>query len=297
MRLLLDTRDLIWLLDNSSPERFSSFRQYLHDGQHTLVLTPSTVREFASPLVKGGLGTEVSVISGLRALDQLPKLFLRESALVHEELKAALAAYKAGKEPAPVGLFVDRLDRAFVGNENGRSRFYLNFGLPECVLETFTGNLAVFGTLPSLLGDGIRAVYAANRSLGPEALRANLENFGDAVGNHLDRARLRLDPGEMPDFVTWLFENPTRCPGVRLGFEVSCQLACDVGDVPKDGDLVDFALLRAVPYVDAVTLDKRIRHYCRGALARLEKEHMTLRFSRRIFSDVGDFMDKMPLAR
>jgi hypothetical protein len=123
-------------------------------------------------------------------------------------------------------------------------------------------------------------------------LRPNLANFGEAVRNHLDRARLRLDPGDMPDFLSWLFEQPTRCPGVRLGFEVSCQLALDPGDVPKDGDLVDFALLRAIPYVDAVTLDRRIRHYCRGALRRLEKKHAALNFSERIFNDVGGLMSR-----
>lgn len=47
-------------------------------------------------------------------------------------------------------------------------------------------------------------------------------------------------------------------------------MLADTQDEPKDGDIPDHSLAGCLPYVDAITLDRRLAHHVRAVCKRLE---------------------------
>ena len=77
----------------------------------------------------------------------------------------------------------------------------------------------------------------------------------------------------MEPFVEWIYKFPTRCPSIRLTFEVYYQLVKNKEDKWKEekgGDISDFNHLSATPYVDLITLDNNKREYVKQASHRVK---------------------------
>jgi hypothetical protein len=66
------------------------------------------------------------------------------------------------------------------------------------------------------------------------------------------------------------------------------------GDIPETGDFSDLAHISAVPYVDAVTLDRRMRHYCGLAAQTVSGLGGANNYGDRLFEDLADLMRKNP---
>lgn len=54
MRILPDTRDLINVVERGAPVNLDDFEAYLRAGNHQIVLSNTSVREFSGPLARGG---------------------------------------------------------------------------------------------------------------------------------------------------------------------------------------------------------------------------------------------------
>ena len=56
-------------------------------------------------------------------------------------------------------------------------------------------------------------------------------------------------------------------------------------------DISDLAQVEAVPYVDAITMDRNTADLCRRVSKRLKKKHSALSYQRRIFPSLKDLLD------
>src|ERR1700738_619603 len=94
MRLLLDSRDLIDLVEHGRPVSVPNFDRYLRGGNHAIVLSCANVRELAGPLAV--VGDFLRIRPSLQSLEQLPHTYIREAPIPAYEIRAALEAFNAG---------------------------------------------------------------------------------------------------------------------------------------------------------------------------------------------------------
>ncbi len=66
------------------------------------------------------------------------------------------------------------------------------------------------------------------------------------------------------------------------------------GDVPQVGDFSDLAHVCALPYVEAATFDRRVRHYCGVASGKLLKFGCSVDYRTRIYENLAAVMQKNP---
>lgn len=89
----------------------------------------------------------------------------------------------------------------------------------------------------------------------------------------------------------WIYENPSRCPGHRLAYDVRQELMNNLTENISENDISDLAHVEAVPYIDAVTMDGNTADLCHRVSKRLGKKHPSIRYEQRIFSKLKDLLD------
>lgn len=91
------------------------------------------------------------------------------------------------------------------------------------------------------------------------------KHFPEKLRRDMKLYQISHPQGGLDNFAKWIYETPTRCPAVRLSYEVFHQLRRNIGDQPSANDFGDFAHVQCVPYVDLITLDRRMSDYVRRA--------------------------------
>jgi len=92
------------------------------------------------------------------------------------------------------------------------------------------------------------------------------------------------------NFVSWVYADARRCPALRLGHEVYNEIVKNINDIPESGDIPDMALIRVIPYVDAVRLDRRMRSYCSQVCQKLQKALPALNYVDCIFANLQELI-------
>lgn len=258
MRIFLDARDLINLLDGRGPCSLDEARGRLSAGAHEVALSPTVVFEVAAPLIESS--TDTIVTRRLNALESLPVAYLADGQIAPRELIAAMASFSDGREYVPIDPYVGRFDAAIPTSGPAPTAVYLHHGLAETV---FT----VWREAPQLLRwprkwvDGLQAVIAADRSLPTTPTLGS--HFREKLRRDLRLYEIAEPSSGIASLADWIYESLDRCPGVRLGYEVFHHLRMNVGDRPTRSDFGDFAHVRCLPYVDLITLDRRMADYVR----------------------------------
>jgi len=85
------------------------------------------------------------------------------------------------------------------------------------------------------------------------------------------------------DLSSWIYENPNRCPAIRLGYEVFHKLLRNITDGGEESDIPDFVHVDCIPYVDAITLDNRMRGYVEQS-----DQSLGTQYSNKVYRNVGD---------
>jgi hypothetical protein len=75
----------------------------------------------------------------------------------------------------------------------------------------------------------------------------------------------------------------TRCPALRLGYEVFHKIVRNLTDSIPDSDIPDFSHISCIPYVDAITLDKRMRGYVAQVDQSIGTDH-----SQHVYSNIDE---------
>jgi len=291
MRILLDTRDLINLLERGRPT-VQDFDTYLRAGGHQVVLSATSVREFAGSLARGGEFLRLRPL--LQSLERTPHTYVREVTIMAVELEAAVVAFNAGAEPVPCCPFVDRWDRTFLplpGGQRSIGESLVGLRLDEIVYYIYRADPQLFAP-PGHHLPALKSLLEADRQLLKAGQAPAREHFIRAVKKHAMRHHVMLPEGRQDAFAEWLYSNPNRCPGLRFSHEVFRALTTNYTDNPETGDFSDLAQVFAVPYVDAATHDRRIRNYCRIASRKIVRMGGTCNYGDRVFQSLTDLMAK-----
>lgn len=261
MLVYLDARDLIDVFEHGKPCTADRLECVFREGHHELVLSFSNVREVSAPLLSRNVTT--NVMSLLNRIEKAPVRFIREGTLPRDELKEALAAFCDSREYKDVYPFVDRYDKTFA-RQPLTTKLYLNHSIAEIVLTVWTQNPTALAQ-PTHHARLLRKLFAADRA--PQNRKSVAENFVDSVGRHLAQWGLAQPVSSLRDLAEWIYRKPSRCPSLRLKYEVYHAILKNLTDIPKDGDIPDFGHLGCTPYVDLITLDSRMYAYVDQVIA------------------------------
>lgn len=295
MRILLDTRDLINVIEHNAPVRLEDFGVFLREGNHQLVLSNTSVREFAGPLARGGEFLRLRPL--LQSLEQLPHTYIKEITIVGEELRVAAASFISEVEPEVLSPFTDRWDRTMVPLPDGRrgiADMLVGLRLDEIVHAIYRVSPQLFAP-PEQHLPALRALLEADRDLLRRRQAPAREHFVRSVKKHANSHRVVLPQGREDELAEWLYKNPNRCPGLRLSHEMFRAITSNYGDRPQVGDFGDLGQVFAVPYIDAATLDNRIRDYLRTASRKIVRMGGMHNFSDRVYRDLADLIAGCPL--
>jgi len=290
MRILLDSRDLINVLEGRSPVSIADLEAYLYRGNHQIILCFSNIREVVSPLADGA--SYVAIRPHLQTLETLPRTYMKEVGIPRIELRAAVEAFTIGTEFVNPSPYVDRWDQTLSplpGGRRAQTDYMVNLSLDNLVYLTYLGNRPAFAPprhhLPQLrrIIDGDRALLRAGR------LPAR-QHFITSLKKHAVSNDVTLPEGEEDEFALWVYRDPDRCPGIRLNHEIFRSLTGNYQDIPEASDFTDLAFTFALPYVDAATLDRRIRDYCQRASRKLCRFKAVHNYRHRVYDDVADLL-------
>lgn len=292
MRILLDTRDLIAVVERGQPVSAQAFGTYLRDYNHQIVLCFSNVRELASPMYCANdiLNTRAS----FQSLEHLPQTYLKEATIISREIRAAINAFANGEDYRDPSPYVVRWDYTMGpdGAQPAIPENWIDVRLFDIVFSTYQGNRNVFAP-PSEHLARLKEQFENDRA----ALRAGKapakQHFIISMRKQSARHKLQLPRGREDEFGGWVYSNPNRCPGFRLNHEVYRALMANYADVPELGDFTDLALTSAIPYVGAATLDNRMRDYCRRASRKMMRFGAAHNYSDRLYANVGDIMSRL----
>ena len=289
MRILLDAKDLINLVEHRSPLPLTEFTLWLKERGAQLVLTAMNVSELVAPLKSGGDFLQIRVL--LQALERAPVCYLREAYIFLQELQAAIQAFPGGEFRTP-DPYVARWDEAIQAPGKSAARMLVNWRLDEMIHMLWKRHhLFDFRRDTQRLN----ALFQSDRSLTEENRLSLAANFAETVKRHLLQHKIPFPAPGAEQLGAWIYSDPRRCPGLRLYYEAFHELERNLSEVAQPGDIPDFAHIAAIPYVDYVTVDRRMAHYCRAAARRLKTLSPAIKYEARVFASLpkllasGDF--------
>jgi hypothetical protein len=290
MRILLDSRDLIDVAEHQRNVTMADFSAFLRDGGHQNVLSFTNVRELTSPLAFGAEFLRLRTL--LQSLAQLPHTYIKEATIVASELQSAVRAFETRTEYEDCSVYVTRWDRTFMlipGQRQLAAENWVNFRLDEIVYYIHREAPMVFAPprehLPML-----RRLLENDRAALRNGQAAAREHFIRSLKRHAATHHVPLPNGREDELAEWVYENPDRCPGLRLNHETYRTLMANYMDVPETADFSDLAHVFAIPYVDAATLDRRMRHYCGIASQEMVRVGARSNYGDRVFANLRSIM-------
>ena len=294
MRIFPDTRDLINLLQYDQPTSAQRFEDYLLAGNHQIVLSFMNVWELAGPLAEGAEFMELRHL--FQSLERMPHICIRTVGVFGDEIQAALGAFTNGtayQAPMP---YVQRWDatlESMPGQRFPSTVDMLILKLDEIVYLMSRSNPGLFKVDPNHTAS--LQVQFQNDRVQLRARQAPArDHFIHTIRNHAATRGINLPRGREDEFAGWIYSDPNRCPGLRLNHEVYRALMQNYTDIPERGDFADLAHIGLIPYVDAATLDRRMRNYCNFAARELSKAGATVDYAGRVYEDLHDFMRMNP---
>ncbi len=279
MRIYLDSKDIIELLEKSNPCTAAEFDSFLRDGNHEIVLSYITIAELSEPLFHNS--AETNVMRLLNQIEGLPHIFIHSSKIPRLELEKAYCAFASGNEYEGIlPPFVNRFDITCDLQGRPPTGNYINYPLAEIVWERY-----ICGDRLGLneYGENLRDLFKADRALNPKPTLK--ENFAKTIERDMRLYQLEISPEDVMSFANWIYKNPKRCPSERIGYELSHKMLKNITDIPNDSDMGDHAHITALPYVDVMTLDRRMHGY----VCQVSKE-LSTEYNEKIFRSFEEIL-------
>jgi len=261
MKVYLDTKDLIGILQMANPCTAKQFAQYLLQNGHQLAVSSYTIMEISAPLHHPS--SQVNVMKILNDLTQMPMAYVNAD-IRGLELREALDAFSSNREYQNISPFVKRFDEALDLSAEPGTQQFINYSLSEIVWDLYT-----HGGLQGLdcYAKEMKGYVAADRAIRkPPSLKGQ---FTKVVERNLRDDGLSCQGVSIKNFANWIYDNPNRCPSIRLSYEVWHEIVKNKGDRLADSDMEDYQHLICLPYVDLITLDRRMQHYVSQSAARI----------------------------
>lgn len=275
MLIYPDSSDLINLCRGCSWIESSDLAQRLAAHSHRVVLSLETLIELAAPLRNG---RSLEVRKNLNQLEQLPLTFVNEGRIHDMQIREALNAFEQIREYdfAAAIPFASRLADAIDirGNplyivDGGRrvsTQMIVNFGLAEVINYLWRFDPQIFDVQRRREREWIWVMDNDRALASPPSL---CDHFVTMTIRALATHGIRPPEAGAEPFARWIYELPSRCPGVRLAYETHHRFRRDRSAHPGASDIIDLARITAIPYVDFFITDAAMMTYCRQAVAEI----------------------------
>lgn len=261
MNVCLDAKDLIGILQVGQPCTANQLAQYLTQHGCQLAVSSYTIMEISAPLLYPSSKTNVMKL--LNDLAGLPIAYVHAD-IRGLELREALDAFSSGREYQHILPFVKRFDEALDLSAKPGTYQFINYSLSEIVWDLYAQ-----GGLQGMddYAKPMKEYVAADRGIKlPPSLKSH---FAKVVERNLRDDGLLCPEVSIKNFSDWIYDSPDRCPSIRLSYEVWHQIVKNKGDRLKDSDMEDYQHLICLPYVDFITLDRRMHRYVSQAAKRI----------------------------
>jgi hypothetical protein len=277
-KVYFDSRDLIRLISRDEPMCPHDFGALLNASGWELV--------YSFPNICESMLTEEILESRrrLQVLDQIPHTFiLALPPTTCLEFRAADIAFANNTEPEGIANFMDHWHQTYryPGQPNYQD-FLVNYHLVDQVLPLVMNNPDLFRNLQRR-AFSLQLAVDEDRNA-PNAVRRNRARFEGGVRRLLRKCRIQ-ERHYIREFARWIRNDPRRCPGWRIFHETYLEFCSNIGDRVDEGDIRDFSHVACLPYVDAITLDRRMAGYCRAAAVKLHEENVAIDYADRVFQD------------
>lgn len=269
MLIYLDSSDLINYAHGLKGRGVQELAEKLNSSGHQLVLSFQTLMEFSWSLLNKDQILEAR--RDLNALDQLPAVFVNDGTIAHQEYLEAMHAFQEHREWDPskvspiAGRLCDAIDiegRRFAPMVGGVRVELVNVGTAETMLNLWRTDRHAFSVHRRRQAEWLW-MMRKDRSM---AAAPNLEDHFVVATERSFRLRGFLPPFEgIEKLARWIYESPSRCPGIRITYETHHRFRRDQSTRPKASDMIDLGRVHALPYVDFFVTDKRMMRYCREA--------------------------------
>jgi hypothetical protein len=228
----------------------------------------------------------------LLQIEQLPVTYLREGGITYSELKEGVNAFNEHREFRRRDPYVKRWDETLVVEGPSPAEILVNQRLDELVFMLWKqGALSV---TERRWGKLLQEQFKEDRKLPAQTRKAIRKNFPMALKRHLSQFSIRFPEEKIQELAEWIYDDPSRCPGHRLAYDVRQELMNDLTKTVTANDISDLAHAEAAPYVDAITMDRRTADLCRRVSKRLSKGHPEIRYEKRIFTSLRELLDAKP---
>ena len=275
MLIYLDTRDLIELLSPNTSIPSQDFGQLLTDTRSCVIFSFENISELV--VVPDPPETR----SRLRQLETLPHQFmLAIPKLRCLELTNAIRAFDPKQKVAPLDPFVAHWESTF-GYPHER---LLGYTLTDVVMELLHKQPGQFQKTKSEQRVLIGAV--AKDRAATDAERRSRARFRGAILTGLRKCHLVSSVTDPREFAEWAYDNPAEYPGMSFFNRMYLEYASNSRDVVQSGDHFDFSHAARIPYVDALTLDRRMRGYANQTIRQLQR-FPGCDYSGRVFDDLS----------
>jgi hypothetical protein len=269
MLLYLDSKDLINLIQRNDPMTPADFAHTLQQRNTQLALSWSNVIETVTFRERNIRLTRERA----EVLEQLPhRYILGLPPLIRTEFRAAYRSFLANDpQVARVDSLVDEWHQAL--REPGQRNvldLYINYGFVDQIVELVFYNSEV-GRNTERETNFYKNEVSADRQHAA-AVRHSAQWFRAAIFQTLRNTRLFLPHQIFEQFCDFLEANPALCPGWLLFQESYGDFCYNVNDEGQRGDSPDFSHIITAPYVDNITLDRRMAGYARTASQRLSRD-------------------------
>ena len=287
MRILLDASSLI-NAEHGKPVSFGELDKLLRECHARLILTYTSVLEFAAPFEK--TGDRLALRDQLQQVERLPLGFLSEGKTISEELKETAEAFNEGRECGLISPYVKRWDEILFPEGQSPAEMLVNQSLYDLVSLAVSRGNAV-SRAKRRWGRWLAEQVEQGRNIRREDRRVMRKHFSEAISEGLAAYSIAFPREKLNEFADWVYENPVRCPGLRLAYDFRHELMNNPTEKVSTNDIFDQAHVLAVPYVDVITMDRNTADLCRRVSRRLKKSYPAINYEERIFTSLKELLD------
>ena len=285
MRILLDAKDLIDVVEHGLPVTAQQFDSWLRAIGASVVLSFTNVNDFVGPAFENNTFLDIRVL--LQRIERMPLRYIREGTIAMNELREALDAYRDQREPNPIDPFVNRWDDTGFWLNESAANILVGMRLDDLVYMA-RSSIQVY----KRFNPGIKKYLEEEHAIPVSERWTIKEIFIRRMPDRVAAYNLDARGVDVGKFATWLWQNPVRCPGLRLSFEAHHMRMRDKSRPFEDGDIADYAHISALPYVDVATVDKRIGNLLKAVFRKLRANHPKVDLSDRVFINVSELMKR-----
>lgn len=288
MRILLDASSLIDA-EHGKPVSFGELDKMLREHHARLILTYTSVLEFAAPFER--TGDRLALREQLQQVEALPVGYMRDGGITLAELREAVNAFNEKRECVLVNPYVKRWDETLVPEGPSPEEMVVGLSLYDLASLALSRGDAVRRT-KERWEEPLRKQFEDDRKLPAEGRKAIERYFHEGIRKHLDSYQIAFPSDRIKELADWIYNNPeARCPGYRLAYDMRQEMMNNLAERVSGNDIFDRAHVLAVPYVDAVTMDRNTADLCRRVSRRLSEKNPVIRYEERIFSGLKDLLD------